>query len=174
MSIEVKITEQGPTPRLMMRQKNQVHREAATDLAHFWHDQYVRKHFTQAGASEYGYAPRKGQPGNPHPKGFKRSYTGRKLALKNHTRPLVWSGASYLLVLASRNNVTATATKGQATARLRLNAPALNFKNPRSRIDMRTELTTISPREASEMSVRAGEYLQQRYAALRDSETTTV
>lgn len=172
--IEVKITEQGPTPRLMMRQKNQVHREAAIELAHYWHDNFARKHFTQAGAAEYGYAPRKGQPGNPHPKGFKRSYTGRKLKTQGHTRPLTYTGQSYLLVIASRNNVTATATKGQATARLRMNAPALNFRHPRSRIDMRAELTTISPREATELSVQAGRYLQQRYQALRDSETTTV
>jgi len=174
MSLEVKITERGPTPRLMARQSNIVHRGAATDLAHFWHDNYVRKHFTQAGATEYGYAPRKGMPGNPHPKGFKRSYTGRKLRLKGHTRPLVYSGESYLRVIASRNNVTATATKGQAKARLRMNAPALNFRNPRSRIDMRAELTTISAAEGAEMSVQAGTYLQQRYEALRDSETTTV
>lgn len=174
MSYEFKITESGPTPRLMMRQKNQVHREAASQLAIFWHDNYVRKHFTQAGATEYGYAPRKGQPGNPHPKGFRRSYTGRKLATKGHTRPLTWSGASFVLVIASRNNVTATATKGVATARLRMNAPALNFRHPRSRVDMRAELTTVSPREGAEMGVQGGRYLQERYQALRDSETTTI
>lgn len=174
MSYEFKITEQGPTPRLMLRQQNNVSREAASDLAIFWHDNYVRKHFTQAGATEYGYAPRKGQPGNPHPKGFRRSYTGRKLALKGHTRPLVWSGSSYLLVIASRNNVTATAKKGAATARLRMNAPTLNFRNPHSRVDPRAELTTVSSREGAEMGVQGGTYLQQRYQALRDTETTTV
>jgi hypothetical protein len=173
MSIEVKITEQGPTPRLMMRQKNQVHRLAAMDLAVFWHDNFARKHFTQAGATEYGYAPRKGQPGNPHPKGFTKSYTGRKLKTQGHTRPLVYSGDSYLRVLASRNNVTATATKGAATAKLRLSAPTLNFRNPRSRIDMRAELTTVSPSEANTLGLQAGTYLQARYRALQETETTS-
>ncbi len=172
--IEVTIKESGATPKLMARVANQVHREAAKDLAVFWHDNFVRKHFTQAGATEYGYTPRRGQEGSPGSKGFKKSYTGRKLAMKGHTRPLVWSGTSYLLVIASRNNVTATATKGTAHARLRMNAPALNFRNPHTRIDMRKELTTISPREAAEMSVAARDYIDARYRALRDQETTTV
>lgn len=172
MTLDVNITERGATPRLMARQANSVHRVAAIDLAHFWHDHYVRKHFTQAGATEYGYTPRRGQSGNLGPEGFNRSYTGQKLRIKGHTRPLVWSGASYLFVIASRNNVTATATRGNATARLRMNAPALNFKNPRSRIDMRAELTTVSPREHQEMELATAGFIDQQYRNLRDSETT--
>lgn len=172
MTVTTVVRERGATPKLMAREANDIHRDVAREMAITWHDRYVRKHFTQAGASEYGYTPRAGERGTG--KAFRKSYTGRKLARFGHTRPLVFSGASLVLVLASRNNVRATATKGEARAVLRMNAPALNWRNPRSRIDMRDELTRVSAAENVDLANTTEERMQQRYAAIRATETTNL
>jgi hypothetical protein len=107
-----------------------------------YHRAFMAKHFTHAGAREYGYAPRKGERGAPGSKGFRRSYTGRKLRQKGHTLPLVWSGESR--TLARVRDVRAT-SKG---CRIVIHANKLNFRNPKSEINMRDEVTRVSDMEA--------------------------
>lgn len=137
----------GPIPKgLSKRVFNNVLKRAYAGVMRFWHLNFKKKHFTTAGGTEYGYKPRKGERGNPDRKGFDRSYTGRKLRFKGHTRPLVFSGRSMRSAMAS-NKVVAT-SKG---ARAIVNAPALNFRNPHSNIDMRSEMTTVSAAERSVM-----------------------
>jgi len=103
-----------------------------------WHKEMLPKHFTQSGAREYGYLPRKGEPGNPHRKGFWASYTGRKLREKGHRRPLEWSGQSRRLTRI--RDVRAT-SKG---AKVMTHARGFNRRNPHSQINMHQELGRVS------------------------------
>jgi hypothetical protein len=168
----ITMRERGATPKLAAREANNINRDAAAEVALTWHDRYVRKHFTNAGATEYRYTPRAGERGSG--KAFRKSYTGKKLLSKGHTRPLVFSGESYVRVLGSRTNITSTARRGEAQARLRMNAPALNFKNPRSSIDMRDELTRVSDPEQDELTIVGREYQESRYRAIATTETRTI
>jgi len=148
----IQITYSGPVPgsqNMRQREWNNVVREAWRQVGLYWVNTYRPKHFTVAGAKEYGYDPRKGERGNLGPKGFKRSYTGRKLAKWGHTRPLVWSGRSEQATRAAR--IHATATRNKSGVEIFMNAPTLNLKNPHSQINMRAEMTRISPRETVEL-----------------------
>jgi len=71
---------------------NELIRESWEDVGDYWHENFLDKHFTPAGADEYGYAPRSGETGNPHPKGFWASYSGRKQKYLHHKNPLVFAG----------------------------------------------------------------------------------
>lgn len=122
-----------------------IHRVSYRATGHHWHVRYADKHFTRQGAQEYGYEPRKGEPGNPDPFGFKSSYTGRKFREKGHTNPLEFSGLSRQL--ARIRDVRATAKGG----RIVIHARGLNRKNPHSNINMREEMTEISSNEERAM-----------------------
>lgn len=164
------VLETGPTPKLLMRQLNAIHRDTAADLGAHWHQHFRPKHFTHRGATEYGYQPRQGERGSSG--GFKNSYTQRKLKKWNHSRPLVWSGRSE--ALASIRDIRPTAKKGQATARVVIHARALNFRRSEKAPNMRREMTTISPAEAAELTQLANRKLQERFDAVRGSEDTPI
>lgn len=164
--IQRTITERGATPRVMLREQNRIAREVSLDVGAFWHDNFLEKHFTQAGAVEYGYAPRDGDRQRPNEKGFRRSYQGRKLRFKGHTKPLVFSGRSRERLRWPRLRVTAT--RGIATLRILLDAPAFNFKQPTSNVDMRRDITAVSAREEQAMSEHARERFLARYGALNN------
>lgn len=112
----------------------------------YWHEHFREKHFTTAGAAEYGYAPRQGERGRAGSKGFARSYTGRKLKKYGHTRPLELTGESRTLsrtrrVYATRNG-----------ARVTMRVPGLNRRSKGTDIRMPEELKTISRAESSKLS----------------------
>jgi len=118
-------------------------------MGRFWL-RYIRpKHFTAAGAQEYGYAKR--QTYVPQKRGSKRdpfraSYTGRKLREKGHTRPLVWSGDS--MRKSAQGRVVPTFKR----VRVVMNVPTLNFSPVnRSDMNMREELTDVSERDFRQM-----------------------
>jgi hypothetical protein len=156
----------GATPKLAARQRNAVQKEAFAYALKFWHAKYRDKHFTNAGATEYGYTPRKGERGSG--RRFKGSYTAYKLKKMGHTRPLEFSGRSR--ALAARENVTSTSKGGRA----RINAPALNFRNRFSQINMRDEMTRVSDAERSALTREFGDYLTGRFARLTAKETVTI
>jgi hypothetical protein len=165
---EITLTKRGPTPKLLARELNSINREAARSMGHLWRQRYFDKHFTLAGANEYGYAPREGSSLRPGVKGFKRTYTGKKLAKFGHSHPLEYTGESR--ERASTPRIVATAKRGEAKVRVIMNAPAFNFKRPGSAIDMRKELTTVSRREADEIAHETGFFLQAVYAKIRRTE----
>jgi len=138
-----------------------------------WHRRLRPKHFTNAGAREYGYQPRKGEAGNQAAKGFRRSYTGRKLAAKGHTRPLVWSGELEQLSRAKRIEARAFATRSKVRVIMPLAGKA-NFRNPHSQIRMRDELTTISPGEGDELIELHNRTMNDRLARFAGTETVTI
>ena len=147
--------------------------EAWTLVGDDWHRRLRPKHFTNAGAREYGYQPRKGEAGNQAAKGFRRSYTGRKLAAKGHTRPLVWSGELEQLSRAKRIEARAFATRSKVRVVMPLAAKA-NFRNPYSQINMRQELTTISPGEGGELVELHNRSMNDRLNRQAGTQTTTI
>lgn len=134
--IEMKYT--GATPGIVKKKLNEALRRAWLQVGIRWHRWMLPKHFTRAGAREYGYAPRSGESGNATAKGFRLSYTGKKLKAKGHTLPLVWTGISR--VLADRRDITAT-SKG-----VKIKLPGQFARRGRySKIDMVREITAVSP-----------------------------
>jgi len=126
---------------------NQIIREAWVAVGKFWHREQRPRHFTTRGAKEYGYAPRKGEAGNPHPKGFWASYTGRKVRQFGHRRPLEYTGELRRMTRARR--IVTTATSNRSTLRIQMpQARKANLRHPKSKINMREELTTVSRRDA--------------------------
>jgi hypothetical protein len=127
----------------------------------YWDQTFREKHFTSAGATEYGYTPREGERGNPSSKGFRRSYTGRKLRKFGHTRPLEYTGESRRRTRSPR--IVATAKRGEALVRIKMDSPGLNRRYSGSRINMRQEMTTVSTREGEQINTIVGRFLEKRY-----------
>lgn len=169
---EVAIEKRGATPKLVQRELNNIHRETVRTMAQIWATRFRQKHFTNAASAEYGYTPRQGEPGRPGRRGFRRSYTGRKLAEYGHTRPLVKSGDSEQQTRNPR--IVATATRAEAKARAIMNAPGFNRRYAGSPIDMRKELTTVSGREAEELTREGGFFIQFVFSNLRQNERKQV
>ena len=130
-----------------------------------WHRHALPQHFTKAGARKYGYAPRAGESGNTRRGGFRKSYTGRKLARMGHTRPLVYSGTSETLCRMRDVRVTSK------SARVILRAPGLNRRNPHSRVDMRAEVTEQTQADIDRAARAFDRELQTQID--RDTTTTT-
>jgi hypothetical protein len=159
--MELALHRSGPVPSLLARELNNCHRDAMSWAGTFWHQNFREKHFTNAASREYGYHPREGEGGRPGEHGFRRTYTGRKLNKFNHTRPLEWSGESRKRTRTPR--IVATATKGEAKVRVVMNAPGLNRRYSGSPIDMRKELTTVSPPEGEQIRNVTSRFLGKRY-----------
>lgn len=138
--ILLKIEEIGG-PGIVLKKLNVLKKRTFFVMGVFWHRDLRPKHFTKAGAREYKYKPRKGDPGNIGRFGFERSYQGRKLDTKKHTKPLVYSGDSEAL---SRVRDVRSTSKGN---KIVMRTNRLNLKNPHSEIDMRPEMEIISERE---------------------------
>lgn len=164
----IRITETGATPRAIQRHHSRVMKATLMETAANHHQRHMPKHFTLAGAREYGYTPRQGEQPGLSRKQYFRSYTGRKQQEKGHRRPLVWSGASELL--AKIRDVRGTSRR----VRLVQHARGLNRRNPRSQVNMAQEIRAVSRLE----ELAAVQYAEQAYgkhlAAIRERRTTTI
>lgn len=132
---------------LSQREFNEIKRQAYRAVGEYWHAHFLPQHFTTAGARKYGYTPRQGEQGGQSPKQFWRSYTGRKLRYLGHKRPLVKSGESERRATARPAKITVTVTSTRSRAKVVIPAPALNFRPPHSRVDMRREVETVTDDE---------------------------
>lgn len=158
--MEIKTTEVGATPRRMSREMGRIQRESLEQVGIYWHQNFRAKHFKPSGAKEYGYTKRKGEGLPSQSKEFRRSYMGRKLRQRGHQKPLTWSGETEQRtqirdVRATRNKV-----------RIVIHAPALNFRSAGSQINMREEMTTVSPAEQQVLTDVFQEEMQKRLDAL--------
>lgn len=169
---EVTLEKRGPTPKLLQRELNNVSRETARTMGQVWASRFRAKHFTNAASSEYGYTPRQGEAGRPGRRGFAQSYTGRKLRIFGHTRPLVKTGESEQQTRSPR--IEATATRAEAKCRVVMNAPGFNRRYAGSPIDMRKELTTVSQAEGEELAREAAFFMQFVFSRIRDTSTLKV
>lgn len=164
----IRVTERGAVPGVAKRELNTMLKAAWEETGVHWHRSMRPKHFTHAGAREYGYTPRKGERGAAGTKGFRQSYTGRKLKRFGHTLPLVYTGESRELTRI--RDVRAT-SKG---VRIVMNAPKLNFRSRHSTINMRDEMTRISAGEARELVAVLDAAYQRRLDAVRDVRTREI
>ena len=169
--IFVQIVETGATPGILSREMQRIRRLTFHEMGTVWHATMRPKHFTHAGAREYGYEPRKGQPGSGSPvkgeRGYYGTYTGRKELKKRHTLPLVYSGQSR--ILASIGTVVST-FKG---CRVKMPTRALNFRPHGGRINLRDEMTRISEREAAVLMKIANKNLKGLVTNLRQYKKVT-
>jgi hypothetical protein len=177
MGVEFKIKYTGAVPELLLSERraqgrwNTIRREAWIVAGNYWHREFRPKHFTKAGAREYGYMPRAGESGNTRPK-FAQSYTGRKLKKMGHTRPLVWSGTSE--TLSKIRVVRATATKTKSKAEVVLRTPGLNRQHKDSQIPMRDEMTAVSQAEARKLIEVFDNEVGRQLAAIHTQQTTQI
>lgn len=136
---------EGSVPDLMRREQNAVVRAAMRQMGITWHQKIREKHFTNAGAAEYGYMKRSGDVPGTYRK-FARTYQGRKLKKYGHTRPLEYTGMSRM---RSRiRDVRATATAKRAVAKVFLHTNQLNFRPKNWPYPMGEELRAISRGDA--------------------------
>jgi hypothetical protein len=120
-------------------------RAAMQGMGVHWRRRFLPKHFTHAGAREYGYHPRAGEKGS-HRK-YYGSYTHQKLRKMNHTLPLVYSGEMRRQALFGLQKVRAIAHRdGEFTVKMRMPNKA-NYKNSHSRIHPIQELRKVSGME---------------------------
>ncbi len=176
--VKFKVLYRGATPSHMRRRLVASKRGAFAKAGHYWHRNFREKHFTKAGAREYGYEPRKGEPGSRwlfkgrYVSRFKGSYTARKLRQYQHTLPMVFSGQSEQLT--RQRDVRATATQKKSKVRVVLHSPSLNRKNPHSNIDMRDEVTRVSGGEENKLTGVIETELMRKLSRIRDKSTKTI
>lgn len=160
MEFDPQVHHKGVTIRGLRKQKNAIHRDVMYSVAFLWHRDMRPKHFTHAGASEYGYTER-----SPN-------YNRQKFRRFGHTYPLVYTGDSKLAT-EKNVNIRATATSNKTSGIVKMRAPKLNWKNPRSPIVTRDELTRVSARENIVIANFAKTNTLARYRRLRENETVT-
>jgi hypothetical protein len=163
----IRFVKKGPVA-LKRNEWNAIKRDIYEELGVHWHDEFRPKHFTNRGATEYGYTPRQGENMGKDTKGFFRTYTGRKLRKFGHTRPLVKTGVSEKLckirdVRATRNGV-----------RVVIHARTFNRTNPGTQINMREEITAFSDREDRELGRVGNDGIQRQLDQFKRTETTTI
>lgn len=140
--VDVKLT---GIEKLGIREMNDVIRESLRDLGEYWHENMLPKHFTKAGAREYNYTPRQGEPGSGRK--FAGSYTKHKLNAKGHTRPLVYSGETEMQLKNTKSIEARCSARGEnAYVVVRLNAPKLNYRN-QSKVKKNEEIKAVSQKE---------------------------
>ena len=126
------------------RKYNTAVKTVLAQTARNWHQFFYERHFTHAGAADYGYYQRKGEGMDQGAKRYSSSYTGRKKKKFGHTLPLRFSSTGYRLGKVAK--ISATSTMGRAIL-----PTIFNFKHSKSRIRMRDELTRVLPREADHL-----------------------
>lgn len=138
---KITLVPKGVPAGFRKRDYNAAKKIAFGKLGEYWFKHFRPKHFTKAGAREYGYIKRKGEDLPHGSKGFRASYTGRKFKKFGHKQPLVYTGESRE---ASRKGRVKPTSKG---VQIIMRAPRLNRRNPNSQIKPSDELTIISSRE---------------------------
>ncbi len=125
----------------------------------WWHRTLKAVKFTKRGATRYKYAPRSGNPGSgrrfkgsyAQAKVLKTKYRGLGVPSIGENKPNVWSGRSRASAMAGRKVKATASSSGKGSVDITINAPALNFKNPKSKAHPRKEVTATTSAEISEM-----------------------
>ncbi len=129
----------------------QAKREAWAEAARFWFDFILPGHFKNSASKRYNYQPRKGEAGNSSPGGFRRSYTGKKLARYGHTKPLVLTG-ELERVIDRRFDIRVA--KSGVGVTLFLHGPKYlhQFRKDHSAPDKAAEITATDKRDRDQLS----------------------
>lgn len=115
------------------RQFQAIKRATFAAMGREWHAKYRRLHFDAAAMMRYGYVRRKPR------------YLQRKRKRTGQESPLVFSGEG--MRLAQLLDLRVTSNQARVVLPRKF-----NFKNPKSRVDMRAELTKVLPAEADEIA----------------------
>lgn len=156
----IKVRERGATPKNLRKYYTRAAKEAWRDTAIEFHLHYRDKRFTQEHAREANYTRRKGELQPRESKAFRRSYTGRKLRLKGHTRPLEFSGKTRRAI-RFYSRLTSTSKGGKVSY---AGARVFNFRHPKSQVNMAVEFRRITPSEVVSLADFFNERLDQRLA----------
>jgi len=149
VTVLIRVEEKGPTPGVMRREQNAVSKAAWQNVGWYWGEALREKHFTEAGASEYGYRDRT------------EEYEGAKERAWGHRDPLVWTGESK----EESENYRVRSTKDGATVALSM--PALNFSNRGH------EMKSISDQEARELATVWAGGFDDRLERLKNAKNKT-
>lgn len=120
---------------LTARQFQTAKREVFRAMGREWHGQYLQLHFDEDAATRYGYTRRK-----PRYLARKRKLRGAAASI-----PLQYTGEGRRL--AQLLDLRVSSTQGRVVLPRKF-----NFKQPKSRVDMRAELTRVLQPEADEIS----------------------
>lgn len=127
--VDFNIAEIGATPGVMKREIRRITKEAWERVGRHWHRFMRPVHFTHAGATKYGYTKR-----TP-------LYTYRKVKKFGHGYPLCWTSDSKARTAVENIRATSNGVK------IIMWAPTLNLRPKTGTINMRDELTTVTPDE---------------------------
>lgn len=161
-----------------VRDLNEILKGGYQQVGEMWHREMRPTRFTKRGARELNFPKRQGEQGGAQAKGgFQKSYTGRKLREKGHTKPNVWSGASELL---SKARTVRATSKG-----VRVSLPGLRDWNRRKPkgwsgplseqwVIPGTKIGRITERERVQMVRTVRRYVDSKLRAFRRSKTITI
>ena len=155
--IQFSVRYDGPVPgsvHLRARTWRKLQKASWEAVGRYWHKTIRPKHFTAAGAAEYGYTPRD------------QNYTAGKLEQFGHTSPLELSGEAKRQ--SEQEDIRATFNR----VRVVIHAPKLNFRVKDSAVNMSEELRTISTAECKTLSNKFDGWLERRLK--RITKTTVV
>lgn len=166
---QVTIRERGPAPRGYARAFGNAQKAAWQPVGVLFHEQMRPQRFTTSHAMRAGYTKRKGEGLPRESKGFRASYTGRKLARFGHTRPLEFTGET-------RNNARmANITTTRKAAKVSYSGTAkLNFRHPKSQIRMNEEFRFVIPSEVTTLAKKFDQELDSTLAKDRTLTTKVV
>jgi len=159
MEASFRITYRAPLTTLMRkRQWNaEIEKPSWTAVGLFHKRQHVEKHFTPAGAAEYGYAPRS------------RKYTEKKRRKFGHDLPLVFTGQ--LKANCRVPEIRATSKGVKVVLR---GSQKANLRNPRSRANMADELRVVSDAEAVRLAREKDRAMARKIRAARGTESKQI
>jgi len=169
-SIRVKtstVVEGALTLGVRQRELNRIISEALMELGDFHAENWTETHFIPSASAKYGYAPRKGEGARPGTKLFAR-VAGPEEKRVGEIRPLVYSGELQRLARAYRLRTKATSNEIRLDI-IRPRAQKANWRPSKARqINMRKELTSVSPHEESVARAFFTRVLHQKLLAVQE------
>lgn len=171
MIVAIVKTERGLPIGMMRREFNNAMKDAYASTADEFHRKFTHRRFTPEHARRAGYKRRKGEGLPRGSKRFRRSYFGRKLRGEQgggvgQALPLVKSGASRRR--SRRPRIRATNKR----ARITFTMPALNFRHPKSQIDMRDEFNRVLPDEQKQAAAAFEQFAESAIARVQMTKRT--
>ena len=124
----------GKAPRGLMRAYRAEQQAAVKSALQYWHASILPKHFTTAGAREYGYEKRA------------KKYQQKKARSKHHQKPLVFSGH-----LLERMRERAQIRLRKANGSIKYTRTGISRMQDKA-VDRIAELTTVSQQDMNDLN----------------------
>ena len=164
MELTIDITVKGAVAAWGRRAVNDVMRRAFEKAGIYWGQKFLPKHFTKAGAREYGYAPRKGERARFGSRAF-RYWAGPEEVRRREILPLIYTGDAEDTIRTY--NVRAVATSKDVYVKVTMpGARGLN----RLPAKMRGDLRRVSTAEWATITEVINAEIQIGLAALQGTE----